>query len=318
MAATDQTYRNQKTLDIVFAVSCILMLLGTLWMFWQDYDRQFKHIQRQFRDVEEALSEYQMLAALPSQEQVAEARNKVTAAKKEYEAAHNKLLSRERELMAKHDLADFAYRSLKADFDSKTSLYNIAVEHLGKAEEPKRQKELQEEAEKLYKEMSELQDRLIKAQDELDQIKQQINKEVTQPLEGPQQQLNRAEEELKKLTANFDRYAKATVQKRWKWDDIFRSLPILDAFESPTKIKQQWLPELTIDYGGFKDVPRYDRCISCHLGIDRGNFDHASVRRLTLSPEKAQKELEKAEARKKELEGKEGSEEEVKRMDARI
>ena len=30
MAATDQTYRNQRTLDIVFAVSCILMLVGTL------------------------------------------------------------------------------------------------------------------------------------------------------------------------------------------------------------------------------------------------------------------------------------------------
>src|SRR5579875_356833 len=318
MAATDQTYRNQKTLDIVFAVSCILMLLGTLWMFWQDYDRQFKHVQREFRDVEEALSEYQMLAALPSQEQVAEARNKVSEAKKEYEAAHNKVLSRERELMAKHDLADFAYRSIKADFDSKTSLYNIAVEHLGKAG-PERREELQKEADRLYEEMRALQTRLTKAQDELDQIKQQIDKEVTQPLDGPQQQVNRAEDELKKLTAAFDRYAKATAQKRWKWwNDGFRSLPIIDAFESPTKIKQQWLPELTIDYGGFKDVPRYDRCISCHLGIDRGNFDHDSLKRLTLSPELAQKELEQAEARKKDLENKEGSEEEIKRMEAQI
>ena len=33
MAATDQTYRNQKTLDIVFAVSCVLMLLSMVWMF---------------------------------------------------------------------------------------------------------------------------------------------------------------------------------------------------------------------------------------------------------------------------------------------
>ncbi len=56
MAATDQTYRNQKTLDVVFAVSCILMLIGTLWMFWQDYDRPFKHVQREFRDVEEAMN----------------------------------------------------------------------------------------------------------------------------------------------------------------------------------------------------------------------------------------------------------------------
>ena len=49
----------------------------------------------------------------------------------------------------------------------------------------------------------------------------------------------------------------------------FRALPIIDGFASPTKIKQIWLPDLTIDYGGFKDVPRYDRCTTCHLGIDR-------------------------------------------------
>jgi mono/diheme cytochrome c family protein len=318
MAATDQTYRNQRTLDIVFAVSCILMLLGTLWMFWQDYDRQFKHVQREFRDVEEAMNEYQMLAALPSKDEVSEARNKVSEAKKNYEAAHDKVRTRERELMAKHDLADNAYRSIKADLDSKTSLYNIAIEHYGKETEANRQKELQAEADRLYEEVRGLQTQLVKAQDELDQIDQQISKQITQPLDGPQQQVNQAEDGLKKMTAGFDRYAKVTAQKRWTWRDDLRRLPIVDAFESPTKIKQLWLPELTIDYGGFKDVPRYDRCISCHLGIDRGSFDQDSLKRLTLSPDMARKELETAEARKKELEGKEGSEEESKRMDSRI
>src|SRR6185312_11419792 len=86
----------------------------------------------------------------------------------------------------------------------------------------------------------------------------------------------------------------------------------------PTKIKQLWLPDLTIDYGGFKDVPRYDRCISCHLGIDRGTFDHTSLTRLTRSPEIIQKDIDKAQARKKQLEGKEGSEEEIKRVDDSI
>ena len=36
MAATDQNYRNQYALDIVFAVSSILMLVSVLWMFVQD------------------------------------------------------------------------------------------------------------------------------------------------------------------------------------------------------------------------------------------------------------------------------------------
>ena len=42
MAATDQHYRNQKTLDVIFSVSCGALLLSTLWMFWQDYSREFK------------------------------------------------------------------------------------------------------------------------------------------------------------------------------------------------------------------------------------------------------------------------------------
>ena len=82
MAATDQTYRKQKTLDIVFAVSCILMLLSTLWMFWQDYNREFKHVQREFRDVEEAMNEHQMIAGLPTGPEVDAKRKIVADAKK--------------------------------------------------------------------------------------------------------------------------------------------------------------------------------------------------------------------------------------------
>ncbi|HTU20343.1 MAG TPA: c-type cytochrome [Gemmataceae bacterium] len=291
MAATDQTYRSQKILDIVFAVSCILMLLSTLWMFWQDYDRQFKHEQREFRNVEEAMNEYQMLAQLPSPDQVAEARKKVVEARKNYEAKHDEKRAKERELTAKHDLADNSYRSIKADLDSKSSLYNIAVEHWGRETEGGRKQELDAEVKRLDKEVKDLQARLSKAQDELDHLDEQIYKEVMQPLAEPQQRLNQTEDDLKKLTAGFDRFAKVTAQKRWKFGDEFRRLPILDAFESPTKINQLWLPDLTIDYGGFKDVPRYDRCISCHLGIDRGSFDHTSLTRLTRSPGAVQKDI---------------------------
>jgi cytochrome c1 len=66
MAATDQTYRNQKMLDIVFAVSGILTLLSLVGMFAQDYFREFKTEQRQFRDVEAAMAERAVLALLPS------------------------------------------------------------------------------------------------------------------------------------------------------------------------------------------------------------------------------------------------------------
>ena len=37
MAASDKPFHNQRTLDIVFAVSNILMLLSVVWMLYQDH-----------------------------------------------------------------------------------------------------------------------------------------------------------------------------------------------------------------------------------------------------------------------------------------
>src|SRR5260370_40426541 len=86
MAATDQTYPNQKWLDIVFGVTCVLMLVGVVWMFWQDYSREFKVEQRDFRDVEAAIAERQMLNLVPDQkqlEEIEEAENNLKLAREE-------------------------------------------------------------------------------------------------------------------------------------------------------------------------------------------------------------------------------------------
>ncbi|GIW86769.1 MAG: hypothetical protein KatS3mg108_1093 [Isosphaeraceae bacterium] len=56
---------------------------------------------------------------------------------------------------------------------------------------------------------------------------------------------------------------------------LIRDLPLLDMAAPPTKIQQISLPELTINYN-FKDVPRYDRCTTCHQGIDRVGFETAA------------------------------------------
>ncbi len=46
------------------------------------------------------------------------------------------------------------------------------------------------------------------------------------------------------------------------------ALPIIDAFGRPLKIDQIWLPKLTINYN-FRDVARFDRCTTCHQGLDK-------------------------------------------------
>jgi mono/diheme cytochrome c family protein/nitrate reductase cytochrome c-type subunit len=316
MAATDQTYRNQRTLDVVFGVSCLLMLLSVVWMFWQDYNREYKGVQREFRDVEEALNEHLMIRELPTPETVKEKRQAIADARKKLDAKRAELAPKERELMARRDIQDNVYRSIKADYDSRMSYYNIDVEHASNETDPGRRKELEKRVEAREKEVKQLAARLAEAQSLLDKIDLEIRDTITRPLDGPEQEVTRAEDNLKKTTAVFDRFAKATAQKRWKFGDTFRKLPIVDAFESPTKIKQLWLPDLTIDYGGFKDVPRYDRCVSCHLGVDRASFDKVVLESLTRRPEVVQKDLEKAQAEYNKLKDGEGAEAEQKAKEA--
>ena len=52
MPASEETYRRQPTLHLVFAISSIAMLLSTVWMVMADHLRPWKQVQRQFQYVE--------------------------------------------------------------------------------------------------------------------------------------------------------------------------------------------------------------------------------------------------------------------------
>jgi hypothetical protein len=69
----------------------------------------------------------------------------------------------------------------------------------------------------------------------------------------------RAEDDLKKITDDFARFARTTAQKWRKFGDDIRDLPTLDAFSSPpTKVKEMRLPDLPVGYN-FKKAPGDDR-----------------------------------------------------------
>lgn len=280
MAATDQLYRSQKTMDLVFGVSCAAMLLTTLWMFAQDYYRPFKNVQRKFRDVEATLAEREMVDKLPDPDLVKEKNKAVRIARENLDAAKASVADVERKLRADREKADEQYRGIKADYDAQMSYYNIAIDDAGKYPSgTPRHKEYVSQAEGIKKDLTELEDKLNAGKAKLDNIDQQIKDEVGKFTAEPEKALADAEEELKKVTGVSDRFAKQATLRAWSTGDTIRALPILDGFESPTKIKQIWLPDLTIDYS-FKEVPRYDRCTTCHLGIDRATFDRTSLARL--------------------------------------
>ncbi len=52
MPATEQTWRDSKLLHIVFGISGIAMLITTVWMLAADHNREWKPVQRKFREIE--------------------------------------------------------------------------------------------------------------------------------------------------------------------------------------------------------------------------------------------------------------------------
>ena len=52
MPATEETYRPQPTLHVVFALTSIAMTLSIVWMIMADHLRPWKEVQREFQQVE--------------------------------------------------------------------------------------------------------------------------------------------------------------------------------------------------------------------------------------------------------------------------
>ncbi len=61
---------------------------------------------------------------------------------------------------------------------------------------------------------------------------------------------------------------KAFTQRKTNFGKQLLESPILDAFNSPLKVDQIWLPDLTLN-NNFKEVARFDHCTTCHQAVEK-------------------------------------------------
>src|SRR5438270_10959559 len=126
MAASDQNYRNQRALDVVFGVSCVLMLLSIVALFAQDYFRPWKRVQRQFRDADEAVTQRLLLAKVDT-DQLKEARGLEEAlwnARKDLDKARSDDSTDIRKATTTRDQKAHTASGIKADYDSSKSRHD--------------------------------------------------------------------------------------------------------------------------------------------------------------------------------------------------
>jgi cbb3-type cytochrome oxidase cytochrome c subunit len=279
MAATDKPFHNPRTLDIVFGVSNILMLLSVVWMFVQDHVREYKAEQRAFRPVEVEVAKRMALKDLPNEEEFKSAEKaveKASADRQQNTAALATARSSIASLQPQKERAEANFQAVKADVESITSFLNIAREH--------NEAEL---AARYENDLTELNKKLEVVQAKRDEIvnKMKLEQAVIENIEGP---YTKAVANFKKVNDKLDTQVKLALNKRWGWGDWFRTLPVIDGFASPLRIHQFTINDIPIDYN-FKMVTRYDRCMSCHVGIDRPAYTKANLESLTQDDPNADK-----------------------------
>ena len=249
MPAQEQTYRNQRALHIVFAVSSVLMALSTVWMIGEDHYREWKTLQRDFAQLDAAKAKRDTVVA--SEQDLEELRQKLRAARDEASGNVNDLPRRIRNRRGRVQGVEQEYGFHRAERDSIASFYAIALEN----NRPDEVAEYSERLDELDQDIDRLRRDLETATDELDAA------------EGELTEINKQADELQSDITEKEKDIDQLKNREWTFWSAIRSWPLLDAFAPATKIEQVVPEELTIDFN-FRSVPRFDRCMTCHQGID--------------------------------------------------
>lgn len=272
MPAIEEHYRSQRTLHIVFATGSIVMLATLAWMILADHLRPWKDVQRRFFEVEQAKlkaneKEKKEEERRQNGKQIADVEAQIKAAGALADKNYSKIKRQQSkldEILGRFDGADTLAKFQKAEVDSLKSFYDEMIDQNQEA-----------------KARDFLLSKIIPAETKLRELtvrKQAIAAEK-QAAEAVMADLKGRIDDLKKkrdaLLRDSERIAGALKQKEENANGPLawiRGLPVLDLMAPPAKIRQVSLPDLTINYN-FKEVPRYDRCMTCHMAADRVNYE---------------------------------------------
>src|SRR4051794_28040064 len=272
MPATEETYRSQPYLHIVFAVSSVAMTLVIIWMILADHLRPWKQVQREFQRVETAKLAAQRDQTKREEEAknraaLAEIDRKIAEADRQAAANADRIRAQEdriRGIKGRFEKLDTDRKFQKATLDSQRSFYDGMIDL----------DQYAEAGNYLRTTIAASEEALAGITREHEQAKAELTQaEATlADLRGHKDDLIKERDRLNREIARANRVLEQKEAQYFGPLAWLRGLPLIDVAAPPTKIRQISLPELTINYN-FKDVPRYDRCTTCHLGIDRIGYE---------------------------------------------
>lgn len=271
MPATEDFVRPLPKMHRVFAVSMVVLFVATLLMMYFDHHDEWRVYQRQFFRIEAdkvEAEEQARIASTGGEQGYADKLKELKDASNQRGAELKQAVTNLAELEAEVKALDNDYgmkmrqvREKRAFRDVARANYDLGIRDQLEDKLP----ELKEAFDSLQKEVSSLEDELDVRDAARNKAVANL-KEKTRELDAAKGAIKAFEADMVRLEAVKNKIAPSDPIrsfKRWLMEQ-----PIVDGFNSHMKIQQDWLPDMKITLGMAKTA-RYDRCRTCHLGIDR-------------------------------------------------
>ena len=272
MPANEQYLRNIKSVHVVFCASMVAFVAATALMLYVDHNDEWVQYQRSFFKTEASLLDRERAEVLLAA------------------GGEDKYLAHLDSLKSDLDTSDAALRTGNVAFAvSNTRVDELKRDHLLKGREVRGKRADRDVAranldlgvrdsapESSIAKLTSIFRTQQAAVDELELAWEVLTtdlKAAQATLAGLTVERDRLKDDRKKSSAEITRIEDAISEiapssglksaKR-----AFMELPIINGFNGHLRIKQDWLPELRIKLG-MASPARFDRCRTCHLGIDR-------------------------------------------------
>ncbi|MCH7504945.1 c-type cytochrome [PVC group bacterium] len=271
--AKQERYYSISKLNKWFAISSMILCVAVFGVFAQDYLREWRVFQREFRELEVEKTRQAYENAQQDLEQNQEYQTLIEDQKKASLELEGKEVLR-KALQKDIDKLDSEYYSVnrrhqfaKAEYDAAKYRYEDAQDHEGLT------KDIRDEFAKTQSLMKELK---ISAEDTkklLDFKKEELSSfdEKINQLDKAKEALSHELDVINRMLAKIDT---AHMSFGNRMADKFRDLPIVD-FMNPSERIEQVVVKVDTENLNFMRVPRVDRCVTCHQGVLRKDFADA-------------------------------------------
>ena len=285
----EERHYKTRTLNKWFAISSIVLLVTIIGGFAQDFGRPWKRWQREFRRIDQQVTRAaydEMAAEMEGDAELARAREQMAAAEESLRVRQDEVAAAGRavdRLKARFDIVNSRFQNVKAELEraryrdeqAAAGVEGLALNRDRTARELARW-------EGTFTGATEEQEAAQLALDRAEADLMAFEDEVRAATRLRDQLSREADLLMRRLTRMDPEFSPLGVQVA----NVIRDLPILDLSQPSLKVEQVVLADIKENLN-FAQVPRVDRCVTCHQGVERADLEgvenpHGAHPRLAL------------------------------------